>query len=234
MVTVTGFADADVPNKSALLAQANLFAGYSRILLGEGFCSAAIDRGPQLFPKDFFGQAEASFTNAMSLAQAAVPTQTAIANAARLGRARAHLDLARLPGQPDNTAKYAEAKADALLVPAGFVYNMPYNAASTYSQNNIVQRNRLSLLYGVASNYRNLNDPRVKVHSSGQRGADAVSTVWLLDKYTDLATPIPMQPWVPDRIEGSGFIDLVVDHLPLLPGTYDVTPSVHDFALLHD
>jgi len=39
---------------------------------------------------------------------------------------------------------------------------------------------------------------------------------------------------VPDRIEGSGFIDLVVDHLPLLPGTYDVTPSVHDFALLHD
>jgi len=190
VVTITGFADADVPTKTALLAQANLLAGYSRILLGEGFCSAAIDGGPELFPKDFFQQAEASFTAAIGLAQTS--GQTAIGTAATVGRARARIDQARLPGQPVVAAKYADAKTDAQSVAAGFVYTIPYSALSTFAQNNIAQRNRLSLLYGVAPNYRNLNDPRVKVTNSGQRGADAVSTVWLADKYPTVSTPIPL------------------------------------------
>jgi hypothetical protein len=118
--------------------------------------------------------------------------QTAIATAAQLGRARARLDLARLPGQPVNLTKYAEAEADATLIPSSFVYNMPYNSATTYSQNNIVQRNRLSLLYGVAPNYRNLNDPRVSVTNSGLRGADAVNTVWFANKYSALNSPIAL------------------------------------------
>jgi hypothetical protein len=190
IATITGFADADVPTKPALLAQANLLAGYTRILLGEGFCSAAIDRGPELFPNDFFQQAEALFTAAIDLAQTA--GQTAIGNAALVGRARARLDQARLPGQPVVLAKYVDAKTDALAVPAGFKYTLPYNALSTYAQNNIAQRNRLSLLYGVAPNYRHLNDPRVVVDSSGQRGADAVSLVWLAGKYPTVSTPISL------------------------------------------
>ncbi|MFN2563428.1 MAG: RagB/SusD family nutrient uptake outer membrane protein [Gemmatimonadaceae bacterium] len=184
------FTDQQVANRVALLAQANLLAGYSRILLGEGFCAAAIDLGPQMEPRDFFTEAEARISD--EIAQGQQSNQTAIATAAQLGRARARLNLARLPGQPVNLTKYAEAKADAEQVPPTFVYNMPYNSAAVFSQNNIVQRNRLSLLYGVAPNYRNLNDPRVSVTNSGLRGADAVNTVWFANKYTALNSPIPL------------------------------------------
>src|SRR5204862_1189270 len=118
---------------------------------------------------------------------------------ALLGRARARLDLARLPGQPVDLATYAAAEADAAQVPTGFAYNIPYNAAAFYSQNNIVQRNRLSLLYGVAPSYRNLGDPRVQV-TKGPLGADAVDTVWLANKYPALNTPIPLATWREARL----------------------------------
>jgi hypothetical protein len=39
---------------------------------------------------------------------------------------------------------------------------------------------------------------------------------------------------VPDSIIGEGFVDLTIDHFPLLPGTYDITSSVQDYACLHD
>jgi len=187
------FSDADVSNRGALLAEANLLLGYSRVLIAESFCSAAENLGPELFPGDIFALAEQSFSAAISAAQGA--GATAVANAALLGRARARVGLARLPGQAVVIGKYNEAKADAAQVPAGFVYNMPYSSASTYARNNIVQRNRLSLLYSVAPDFRDLNDPRVLVTNSGQRGADAVNTVWVIDKYTALTTPIPLARW---------------------------------------
>ena len=37
-----------------------------------------------------------------------------------------------------------------------------------------------------------------------------------------------------EEIAGDGYVDLVIDHLPLLPGTYDISASVHDFTQLHD
>jgi len=195
--SITAFPDAEVTNKPQLLAEANLLLGYGRILLGEGFCSAAEDLGPELFPQDFFARAESSFTEAM--AQAQVAGATAIGTAARLGRARARLDLARLPGQAVDLAKYGAAETDAALIATGFTYNVPYNAAAFYSQNNIVQRNRLSLLYGVAPSYRNLGDPRVQV-TKGPLGADAVDTVWFANKYPALNTPIPLATWREARL----------------------------------
>lgn len=187
---VASFSDADVPNRQGLLAEANLLAGFSRVLLAEGFCSAAIDGGPELQPSAIFAQAEASFGAAITAANTA--GNAAIRDAALLGRARARLGLARLPGQAVNTAKYNEAKADAQQVTnAAFVYNMPYNAASSYARNNIAQRNRLNLLYGVAQPYRSMGDPRVLV-TVGARGADAQSTVHYADKYPTISSPIPL------------------------------------------
>jgi ABC-2 type transport system ATP-binding protein len=38
---------------------------------------------------------------------------------------------------------------------------------------------------------------------------------------------------VPDRISGEGFVDLRIDRLALLAGSYEVTPSIHDRSLHH-
>ena len=38
---------------------------------------------------------------------------------------------------------------------------------------------------------------------------------------------------VPSRIDGKGHIDLQVDRLPLIPGTYDVTAALYDHTMQH-
>ena len=38
---------------------------------------------------------------------------------------------------------------------------------------------------------------------------------------------------VPDAIEGDGVVDLTVDRLMLLPGTYDISASLYDYAIVH-
>jgi ABC-2 type transport system ATP-binding protein len=38
---------------------------------------------------------------------------------------------------------------------------------------------------------------------------------------------------VPDRLEGSGHVDLVVDSLPILPGIYDLSGQISDESVLH-
>jgi starch-binding outer membrane protein, SusD/RagB family len=132
-----------------------------------------------------FTQAETFFTQAMTVGTTA--GATAIVNAAQVGRARARLNLGHLP----------DAKADAQAVPAGFVYNVPYNAATSYSQNLLFRRQKDFLLYGIAPPFRNLTfggviDPRTIVDSLGLRGADGVSQVWAARKYPAQTTAIPL------------------------------------------
>ncbi len=38
---------------------------------------------------------------------------------------------------------------------------------------------------------------------------------------------------VPDRVEGPGHVDITVDRLLLLPGTYDLTVAFTDYSALH-
>ncbi|CAA9240106.1 MAG: Teichoic acid export ATP-binding protein TagH [uncultured Acidimicrobiales bacterium] len=38
---------------------------------------------------------------------------------------------------------------------------------------------------------------------------------------------------VPDKLEGEGHVDLRIDPIRLLPGTYDITASLYDYACLH-
>jgi hypothetical protein len=192
--TITAFPDAEVANKSTLLATAALFAGYTYVLLGEGFCtmavSAPIERSgaggsAELESADMFALAEEWFTQAITLGTTA--GQTAIVNAAYVGRARARL----------NQGDLAAARADAVLVPAGFVYNVPYAPATGYSQNLLYRRQRDFLQYGIAPTFRNLEfagviDPRTAVTNTTQRGADAVSIVWAANKYTSQTSPIAL------------------------------------------
>ena len=195
-VTIQGFPAEEVVNRETLLATAALYAGYSYVLLGEGFCTAAVSAptellnasgGAELESTDMFEAAESWFTEAITIGTTAGAAAAPIVNAAYVGRARARLNLGKL----------AEARADAVLVPAGFVYNIPYAPATGYSQNLLYRRQRDFLLYGVAPPFRKLTfagvtDPRTIVDSTGLRGADGVSLVWAAAKYASMTAPIAL------------------------------------------
>ncbi len=189
------FTDAEVPGRVALLATASLFSGYSHLLMGEGFCSGTVDGGPELTPAQVFALAETKFTDA--IASATTANNTSLLNAARVGRARTRLNLAKLPGAAIVTGKLTEARADAALVPSGFVYNVPYNSASTYSRNMFYTRNTETRLYGVAPRYWAMTfngtpDTRVRV-TQGSIGADNLTkNVYLAQKYNSQGAPIAL------------------------------------------
>lgn len=202
--TVKTFTDAEVANRVTLLATAALYSGWSHMLLGEAFCTAAISAptevltasgSAELGQAEIFSLAEARFTEALEFAQQA--SNTSLLNSARIGRARARLYLAKPVGGPVNAARLAEARADAAAVPAGFSFTLPYNAATLYSQNLVARRTWDALLYGVAPAYRGLTfggvpDPRVRVTNTNLRGADATSIVWAPEKHRAWTTAIQL------------------------------------------
>src|SRR4029453_9588591 len=81
--------DAEVPNRQALIAKAALYAGFSYAALGVSMCEAAFDLGPLVNQAGMFALAEQRFTTAITTGQAT--NQTAIVNAAYVGRARVRL-----------------------------------------------------------------------------------------------------------------------------------------------
>ena len=109
---------------------------------------------------------------------------------ALVGRARARLDLGR----------GAEAVADAQLVPAGFVKQAMYSAASTRSMNRVYQMNVRDGRVSIEEPFRDLTfqgvpDPRVPVVNTGERAPDGINIVWATSKYPSLEAPIPVARW---------------------------------------
>ncbi|MBK5187337.1 MAG: hypothetical protein JJD97_03780 [Gemmatimonadaceae bacterium] len=177
-----GWTDDQVPHRTNLIAHAATFGGYDRILLGEGFCSAAIDLGPQLSSNDIFNLAIQKFDTAVTAAQTD-PTNPIgdgdILNLAILGRARAELDA----------GNNAAAAADAALIPSGFVYYATYDAATDYRTNRVFAENNGHTVT-VAPPYRNTGDPRVPVTDAGRLAADEQTALFLQGKYADGSAPI--------------------------------------------
>lgn len=175
---LAGWSDAEVPNRQQLLARTAALAGYSLILLGEGFCSGVIDVGPELTSAAIFDSAEVRFTTALAAAEAAGDAN--LRYLALVGRARARLDMGDLAG----------AAADAALVPVDFVYTA--SAATTAARrNNRVFAQNSGGSVTVAEAYRGLDDPRVPTESTGQRTSDQ-QELWRQEKYTSITSPTPI------------------------------------------
>jgi hypothetical protein len=177
--------DAEVQNRTRLIATAAAYSGYAHVLMGEAFCSAAFDSGPELSRQQVFQRAEERFTKAIAAAQQSGATD--LLNLARVGRARARLNL----GQASSAA------TDAVEVPANFVFNARYNAASGRSSNNVnVQnvRNRNVTIEAPFHDVRwqGVKDPRVTVVNTGVRGPDQQSIMWTASKYASDASSIPI------------------------------------------
>lgn len=190
-----GWTDAQVPNRQDLIAKAAAYAGYSRILLGEGFCEAAINLGPKLTSAQVFASAEAVFTIAITAAQAAGDQQ--ILNMAYVGRARARLDQGNKPG----------AASDAALVTPGFVISATAEATPSTRQNRVEVLNQGGLV-SVAPAYRGLTvadaggnqvpdtrvvDTSAKTSAGVPRNGTDNRTPWFIQtKYPTVSTPIPV------------------------------------------
>jgi hypothetical protein len=186
--------DAQVPGRGVLIATAAAYAGYSLVLMGEVMCSSAIDLGPELSPTQIFALAEARFTKAIAAATAATADSTK--NMALVGRARARLRL----------KKYAEAKADAQLVPNNFLKIATYSGATLRRENLVWTQLFRGNYASVETVFRNLtyggvSDPRVSTFaaltSSGAAivGHDNSTPIWRTTKYAGIGAPIPIARW---------------------------------------
>lgn len=184
---LNAWTDAEVTNRQRLIATAAAYSGYAHLLLGEGFCTAAINMSAELSSEQVFQRAEERFTQAITAAQAA--SDNDILNMARVGRARARLNL----------GKRAEAAADARLVSASYVKLATASTSSGRRRNRVSEQNRTGSV-SVRPEYRNLTvggiaDPRVAVVDAGRNGADAQTRLWFQRKYTDDAAPLPIATW---------------------------------------
>lgn len=179
--------DAEVPGRTTLLARAATYAGYSLLLLGEGFCSATISSiddagnlvyGTELSPAQTLAAAEERFNKALAQPNLSAADR----NLALLGRARTRLDLGR----------YAEARADAAQIPAGFVVNATASGTSARRQNRVWSQNAsTNNATSVGEYYRTLNDPRVPVFDKNRSSATGIA-LWGQSKYADAGSPLPV------------------------------------------
>ncbi|HEX2078928.1 MAG TPA: RagB/SusD family nutrient uptake outer membrane protein [Longimicrobium sp.] len=200
---LTTWTDDQLPgmNRQRLIATAAAYAGYSYLLLGEGFCSAAVDGGPELTPQQMFALAEERFTQAIAAAAAAsaVPGQTAaqlaedqsLRNMALVGRARARLNQSTA-----TPAKLALAGQDAALVPSTFSRLSGASAGDERRYNRVFAQNNQGNLVAVGTRYRGLTvngvaDPRVVATDAGRNATDG-TRIWVQGKYSALTSGIPI------------------------------------------
>lgn len=189
LARLEGWTDEQVANRTRLIGQAATYAGYSLVLLGEGMCSAAINLGPELQPPALFDEAVARFTRAITAATAA--NDDATLNLAKLGRARAELDLG-------GAASLAAAAADAATIPASFVANTSPDAINARRQNLVFINISQSAFSTVDTSFRDVlvpggtsQDPRVAVIDLNRNGTATGARLFIPAK--DNANNLPIR-----------------------------------------
>src|SRR5213592_2145485 len=202
--------------KSPLVGQAYVYAGFANRLLGENFCQSVI---PVEIPDSlhyrvapgslgshtlYFLRADTAFTNAIAVFTATGKTDTqtvSFIRAAHAGRASVRVDLATY-----GLAPWADALADAALVPDTAKFQVPYSNASPDQYNYLYwaranQSFRAHTEWGTfyEDYYRRTRDPRVRwdtTTKSDTLGDAAVAKFggrvpfWPEAKYTTTSAPV--------------------------------------------
>jgi starch-binding outer membrane protein, SusD/RagB family len=177
--------DAQVENRVRHMATLSAYGGYSLLLLGEAFCSAAINVGPEMSSQQLFEEAKLRFDRAIAHATAA--NNTTLLEFAYLGRARAFTNL----------GQHAAAQADAERVSPAFVVNITADAVNTRRQNIVFMHINQNFFGTVDPTFRNLTlggepDPRVRVTNTGFNGTVPNTPIWTPDKYPTVASVMPV------------------------------------------
>ena len=190
------FTDAQVTNRTLLMATVKAYGAYALLALGEGFCQMALDGGPLMTPKEVLALAETRFTEAIALATTA--NNQDILNMALAGRARVRLDLGNFVG----------ALADAKLIPATYVKNATRDETDTRRYDALCEHitcatNRHAT---VAPNYRAVTwagvpDPRVAVSTRNQLAFDNAQIHYFpTNKHTSRAFPVAITSFKEARL----------------------------------
>jgi len=184
---LNSWTDAQVPNRTTLIATAAAYDGYSLVMLGEGFCTMVVSTldanrqvvyGGEISRDSVFTLAVGAFTRAITAAQGAGTND--ILHMALVGRARAYTDL----GQLDS------AKADAQLVPPTYLRNVTASAINSRRNNRVWQENSTtSASTSLDTVYTKMNDPRVPFLDKMKNSVTGIHLYGQL-KYTSASDPI--------------------------------------------
>jgi len=177
---------------SPLAARANIYAGLANRLLGETVCEAVIDGGPAEDFKVHFTRADAQFTEAIRIANGLTGAlKDSLLRVAYGGRASVRAWQ----------GKWAEAAADAALVPTSYVFVAPFSTNTTDENNDLAFETTTRSEYTVFNTQWAQNpkaDARVPWDtvrtSSGALavGQDGRTTFFRQRKYPTLASDIPL------------------------------------------
>lgn len=191
-------AGAGAPSRTNLMATAAAYAGYSYILLGEGFCTMAISTvnidksltyGGEIQRDSVFKLAIARFSEAITYATTA--NNTDIRTMAYLGRARAKL----------NIADYAGARADAAQVPSGYAKMVSASEAAANRTNRVWAENSLNnTQLSVGEPYRSMGDTRVPVVQASRPPSATGIAHYYQTKYPTGSTPLPLATYDEARL----------------------------------
>jgi hypothetical protein len=190
---IEAFPEGSIANKDYLLAKAHAYTGYSYQLAGEAMCELAFDNGPLVTREETFRLAETRFTKALEHAARVTSGPDAadavsIADMARVGRARARLNLGDAQG----------VLADASLVPMGFVRNVTTSDADARRRNRVFTHNNEGRQMALNGQFYanlmvgNVVDPRVRLRDGGGAiGFDGVTYMWYQEKYLTRSASLP-------------------------------------------
>jgi hypothetical protein len=193
---IEGFDAGTVEDPDFLVGKANMYKGYATQMLSEHYCGIVFDGdGVEKSRADGFQRAVELFTLAIDRASLSGAGEASdIVNMARVGRARAKLNLGDGPG----------AITDAEAVDIGFIGLANYETSPTRLR---WDRPRSMDAEGtLQAAYRNLqiggvSDPRVptKQHSAGVTPQYTLEW-WVQLKYNSRGSDIPISTWREARL----------------------------------
>ena len=191
-----GWTDAEVAGRQLLIARASAYEAWSQLLIAEAFCETVfssikgetIEWGTKITRAQALDSAIARFSTAITTAQGVGGVAAdSIRFFSLVGRARANHDKGNM----------AAARADAVLVPAAFVWNVTASNNNTRRQNRVFQESNTTTTpsSSVGARYRQASytsDPRIRVVNRGTFSSGTNVPLWAQNKYTAVSSPIPV------------------------------------------
>jgi starch-binding outer membrane protein, SusD/RagB family len=174
------------PERSPLVAGANLWAGYANRILGDIACVAVFDGGPSQANTEYYRRAITQFEKAIAISTTIGASMDTVRRAATAGLAQSYLIL----GEYDKAAQFAAQ------LPDNFLWVAHRSGNSVREQNRVWESTVLSTqatVHGTISAAAGENgDPRTTWKDLKKTGSGGLRPYYQQQKYADRGTDIPL------------------------------------------